>query len=507
MEPKPSLESWLKVVITRTREAYTSTPQGIIRKLPYGLGELDSPCQVFAVSLRWPKKQYIYFFKDSNRSDLELLIREDVPLDELILAVEKALSDQRFAIKLDVPALLPESYMYRGVAVPMPHETLADFIRRQFASIIKQLQSLVFIKQPPTPYPGIQIYSYWPFPGGQTKGWLWYVDGHLEEIDPEYRILDWAVEATKKNLQNDAGQVSAVAQNIQTSLPPAPIKGYGTFIYPPVWIGDLPKMDLMTMVWGVFVPPRPMFSFRYGNRVVAFGQHGLMLIEAKERREAIQQINEIFGAALLLNHELDAVRESDLGEATFSFNSSQSDPKVMVNSLTFPASLPRLKLAQEEFFSVSSDALETSKKLSVDDLKRIIEKANSLSNRSDVSDYVASLAKAHTHLRYAEYEEAFIISWRIIEKIIKEILEEQLKRSSPKEAIDRLKRRGMEVIIEVMNVIGGLYEGDYGNLMQLKSIRNKMIHGDYDINGNEASKCYEMAFALVLRQIQSLQRR
>ena len=499
MEPKPSLESWLKVVITRAREVYASAPQEIIRRLPYGLGELGSPCQVFAVSLRWPKKQYIYFFKNSNRSDLELLIREDVPLDELIPTVESALSDQRFAIKLDVPALFPIASMYKGVAVPMPHETLADFIRRQFASIIKQLQSLVFIKQPAIPYPGIQVYSHWPFPEGQTKGWLWYVDGHLEEIDPEYMILDWEVEAAKKSSQNNAAQVSTAAQNLQTGPLLTSIKGYGTFIYPPVWIGDLPKMDLMTMIWGVFVPPRPMFSFRYKSKVVAFGQQGLMLIEAKERGEAIQKMNEIFGAALLLNHEFDAVRESDLGEATFSFSGSEINPKAMVDSITFPASLPRLQLAQEEFFSVSSDALETSKKLSVDDLSRIIEKANSLSSRPDASDYIASLAKAHTHLRYAEYEETFIISWRIIERIIKENLEEQLKRSSSKEAIDRLKRRSMEIIIEVMNVIGGLDKGDYGKLMKLKSKRNKMIHNDYEIRGDEARECYEMAFALVLR--------
>ena len=114
------------------------------------------------------------------------------------------------------------------------------------------------------------------------------------------------------------------------------------------------------------------------------------------------------------------------------------------------------------------------------------------------------LLDSFTHLMNGEYSQSFILSWTIIEQFIEFQLEHlTTNRNLTQKRKKKLYRQTIDNKLEILNFSNFLINKDYLEIMELKKLRNKFMHGLVVIIKEDAKRSFYLSKALILNLLGS----
>jgi len=355
----------------------------------------------------------------------------------------------------------------------------SKILEDRFLSMIHQLRNQHFRKPPATSRIGGKSMLV-------SRDFSWDIEGNIAEID-KTKIVTKIVEEAKKEVARTKVKPSV------PSPPKPPINSCATYFYPPIWVGKLPRKTFKEKARGSLVFPKKALNLEYKDRVVVINQDGLIAIGEENIPKATRMLNEIMATFLLMDIEATAVRELEV-----------SDAKIDSSSLTITqwgtrARTLRTQLA--DFFPQQQPMLEGRTGIGNEDLIRLIQQAERISNDPDLSDFLTFFLEAHTHLENSEYSQSFIMSWVIVERqmywLWKKFLREERIPSERRKKLTFPPIWTIDFVLEVLNLQGQLSREAYRGLMSLKTKRNSIIHLGESTTPEEAEKCFKVAREIV----------
>jgi hypothetical protein len=154
----------------------------------------------------------------------------------------------------------------------------------------------------------------------------------------------------------------------------------------------------------------------------------------------------------------------------------------LVNPILIPFNLGRMNVSEERLIRATRLAAEIAKD-------------------SILKNLAAFILEAHTLLKNAEYSQSLQSSWLVFETHIDRIWNDHVKSQNiDKNRMSKFQDRNRwsaDYIIETLNLVGKLDITMYKYLMEVKAIRNRIVHSGTNVSKDEAQKCLEIATQLV----------
>jgi hypothetical protein len=309
-----------------------------------------------------------------------------------------------------------------------------------------------------------------------------HIDGkHLISDNPH--TVAWIVLGSLLNL--DAGEVAsecikaitgAAKPTVQTAQPEEEkviVKGFGTYIYPPIWVGETPKPGgLRDKIVGL-----PLYEYSseraitevYRERPIIVTRDGYIAITEKEKPKALEFLNHIMSALLVLGTPVYMIRENDLGAATI------KERGFAINYRTFSQ---RGWLFDQRF---SADAVSPSRSrptVEVEKMKKAIKWAEVFIVNPKVATLLLLHLEARTHFLNSEYKQALVVSWVILEDFhVKDLWSSQIqKRMSDADRLGKLGSWEVDKKLEALDIAGAITSEEYALFMKIKGARNEVVH-------------------------------
>lgn len=328
------------------------------------------------------------------------------------------------------------------------------------------------------------------------NGFTWFVLGSIAELDP-VELTSSIMNEARKN-ESTKAIVSSNAQVPVREEKPKIVTGFGTFYYPPVWIGKRPELTFRQRFFGFAMGMMTTSSTKYKGREVRFTQDGYVLIGEPNKTKCMRLLNEIMAVTAFSGIPVYSVRENDVGEASFVMGSD------MVSQMAFPASAERAALAWHQW-SMDEQALKQYRQTSVDTFIQIVRKAEEAAAQPAASDYLVYLLEAFTLMQNSEYMESFIMSWLVLERHLAKLWESYLQEES---VSGSRKRKLMDPIfwsvdymIEVLSLSGKVTGEEYKLLMRFKTKRNDITHEGSITTLPECKECFDTAMSSVRKEL------
>ena len=192
------------------------------------------------------------------------------------------------------------------------------------------------------------------------------------------------------------------------------INGFGAYIFPPVWVDEIPKASLQQRIISDLniLFHQKAVEGTYNKRIFIVTKDGFVVIGIDNKYNALRELNTIMASAIISEIPMLSVKDFELGEVTidtqkkeitvFSMN-LESLRNVLGSSVYTQPSLPR-------------DREIISSKTLVD----IIETAEKISKNEQLQSLSLLLLESYTHLVNMEFSPAFLLSWYVIENWLME---------------------------------------------------------------------------------------
>jgi len=431
------------------------------------LDDFFSPCQVLLLWFKDANFQYLICTHDDNRKDLEIEVEGPIPSYGAIGRLDTILRDPKWNRKLtekEKKQVFPEMTV------------ISEMLEGLFLNIIQELRNRPLRKPPTTSFVGRKYILI-------SRDFVWHISGNIAEIDKAKmvtKILDQAKKEAK----------------IKPAAPPHPkplINSSVTYFYPPIWVGKVSKKTFKEKARGAYILPTKALDLEYKGRIMIINQDGLIVIGEENVHKATRMLNEIMATSLLLGLEANAVRELEVGNAKID-SSSLTIASWGTRAYTLRTQLAYIFLPQQL-------RLEDRTNVRSEDINKIIQQAERISQDPDISDFLTFFLQAHTHLKNSEYSQSFIMSWVIIERqmlwLWKKFLKEEQMPKKRRDKLTNLAYRTIDFVIEGLNIGGRLSKKEYEDLIVLKNKRNDIIHQGESTTLEEAEKCFQMAKSIV----------
>ncbi|MCK4482118.1 hypothetical protein KAU55_02755 [Candidatus Bathyarchaeota archaeon] len=401
---------------------------------------------------------------------MEIQIESPIPTYEAIDRMDSILKDPKWNRELSEKE---KKHVYPRT------KTFSRILEDSFLTIIGDIRTHLFNKPAATSLVGRKMTLI-------SRDFSWGIEGNIAEID-KTKLVDKILEQAKQ-------EVARAKSKPPAPPPPKPsIKSCITYFYPPIWVGKPPSKTFKEKAHGSFIfRTKKALNLEYKGRIVIIGKDGLITIGEEDIPKATRMLNEIMATFLLMDFEASAVRELEVGTATVD---SQS---LTVASWGIRTDTLRTQLA---YPFRPQQLLEYRLEVGKEDLIKVIRQAERISEDPDLSDFLIFFLEANTHLRNSEYSQSFIMSWVIVERHLfwlwnKFVKEERM----PRKRRDKLTNPvywTTDFVIEGLNIDGRFSQGDYEDLMSLKSKRNDIIHLGEGTTLAEAEKCFRIASDIV----------
>jgi hypothetical protein len=416
------LRSYLTELIKRFREKAKTLPVETQVMLPKTLVDFSSPCQILVIWAKEPEFQIIIITHLRELGDEHIEIHGPIENSSLLDYIENQV------LSLDIINRLGR-------------DTVEDFI----AWSIQRLQGHYGPLSSPRPSESkILVQTKLNFYGPHAVGWL--VLGNLLRCDVSELIDGCFRDLTTKT------PLSAPLPEEKVIL-----EGFGTYIRPPVWIGKVPrfkeKVWILSSDFPWFLSERVIVDVYKGVPFIAL-RDGYIAIGVKERSKALELLNEIAAALLLLGIPVYTIREAAVGGALFMEKIALRSPIDPHRSLIFRPVVDERKL---------KDALKL---------------AELITTNEKVKTFILLFHEAFSHFKGSEYKQALIMSWAILEEYIDDLLISSLpKITSDKNRLNKiLKNWNVDQKLEVLDISNVIPSDEYNLLMKIKRARNKLVH-------------------------------
>lgn len=279
------------------------------------------------------------------------------------------------------------------------------------------------------------------------------------------------------------------------------INGFGAYIFPPVWVDEIPKASLQQRIISDLniLFHQKAVEGTYNKRIFIVTKDGFVVIGIDNKYNALRELNTIMASAIISEIPMLSVKDFELGEVTidtqkkeitvFSMN-LESLRNVLGSSVYTQPSLPR-------------DREIISSKTLVD----IIETAEKISKNEQLQSLSLLLLESYTHLVNMEFSPAFLLSWYVIENWLMERWDNLLNDKSIS-GKRREKLRGhllyktADRIIEVFNLVSEISNEEYFQLMKFKDTRNGIVHSGIVPSREIVDECFNYAHRIVKNCVQ-----
>ncbi|AIF69452.1 hypothetical protein PAP_05205 [Palaeococcus pacificus DY20341] len=480
---KQKLQEWFLGLIGKFREEYDKLSDE--EKFFVGNTGYQAPCQIEVFWVNEPLEwQIIIITHDSTRKDMEVIINGPYKGYEFFPKLEKIMNEERW--ERTIP---PDSPYYGAEKGTIKYSDIFVGILSNFR---QQIESLVFSRIPKGLGMGIS------FP---SNGWCQLVYGRIDELTQE-EIIARIIDDAKRNAREhrEEGKVSSTAKPKKKE---ERLKGYGTYVYPPVWVGEAPEFSFVQKVMGNnFFIPKIVLKTKFNNKPLIIRSDGFVGIVHENKEDVLKWINVIFGTALLLDKfSCYFVRESEIAS-------------IEVNPTTMEIAGMRIPLTTLRTYQVDPIVskhvfhLKREKVIPKEDIKEAIKIAELISKNKELADEIIFLLSGFTHYQEHEYQQAFIATWIVIEKYLSQLWENFIRRRNlSKRRREKLTNSLLwrtDHILETLNLTGKLDEDVYRLLMDLKSKRNKFIHEGKPIKKEDAGKVLSFAILILREEIKKI---
>jgi len=475
-QERQKLKKWLLELIEKFREEYGKLSDE--EKRFVGNSGYQPPCQIEIFWINEPIEwQILVITHDLTRPDKEIIINGPYKGYEFLSKLEKIMKEERWS-----RIIPPDSPFYGAKTGTLKY---SDIFAGIFQNFKRHIESSIFYRT----QKGVRMG--WGFP---NNGLCQLTYGRIDELSQEKLITEIITSAKANAKEYKKRKISPTTGNLKKE---EHLKGYGTYFYPPVWIGEAPKFSFIQKVTGnEFVPPRTILKTRVNGKHVIVRSDGFIGIVHEDKKEVLKLVNVIFGTVLLLNiAPCHFARESEISE--IEFNPTTLDIRSMTTPITTLRTYQVDPMASRHVFH-----LRKRKVIPKKDIEKVIEVADSILKNNELSNNVVLLLSAFSHYEESEYPQAFITSWIIIEKHISQlwtrVLREKGLKKKRREKLTNSHLWHADHILEALNMLGKLDDDTYDLLMTLKSNRNKFIHEGAPIKEENAKKALDFAI-LILR--------
>lgn len=290
----------------------------------------------------------------------------------------------------------------------------------------------------------------------------WVVVGSLQNLDKKEIIRSFLASIKSST------QVTSIALPQEENVI---IQGVGSYIHPPVWIGEPPEpKSLKEKMFDIPLLSRSkniVLKETYKGIPVVFTKNGYIAVGVTDKLLAQEYINEILAILLLRGILVNAVREADLSEIKITERGGES---ISWNPLNLRS------LAYE--LSIYNPSLLPRTIVSEENIRKSIKLAELLTSDERIKTLLLLYLEAYTYLQNSEYKQSLIIGWIIIEDFyIKDLwMQYILKISDDKRRISKLGSWSVDERLEALNIAGILRNEDFSLLMKIKDIRNEVVH-------------------------------
>ena len=463
MEIIKSIDSWLKQLITKFREKFQALDTSLQKQINT-LENLSAPIQVEVLWVVKDEKnfQLLVFTHDIELEDLYIKIHGPYSITEEISDIEHFIYQDRF--KGSISRVLEDHFL-----------NAAKYIEKYRETAIPGESSL-----------GQK--------GQQGFLWIWY---GLSQGSNENIIINNIFKDKSEEFPEMNAHFKQFRDDIKNS-----IESFGVCIYPPIWVGEVPKVLLEDKLKGeVFQLLQKFikieFNRLYKGRILIITNDGYIAIGEPKRELALNFFNEILSIILLNNIGVFSVKEFDIAHTYIHKERKQLiQPGFTGRSIEIfnrrlkPVSRDfkrnRLIFTKEEFSSI----LSSSEKITQDEKNSLL---------------LRILLDSFTHLRNGEYSQSFILSWTIIEQFIEFQLEKLMTdRKLTRKRKKKLYRQTIDNKLEILDFSNFLADKDYSEIMELKKLRNKFMHRLVVIIKEDAKRSFYLSKTLIQNLLGSM---
>ncbi len=325
---------------------------------------------------------------------------------------------------------------------------------------------------------------------------IWNLYSTLESIDFQEQARK-SVHGYKANYAQIQKQKTEQSEQIKEYEPNA-IKGYGTYLYPPILIGELKptireqiedkEFDLLN---------ENVVIDEFDEKPLIMTREGLVGIQTKKSRNVDQIISTIAATALLMDVPLHAHKYSEL--ATLSFD--KKTQKISGSNWS-ESSLRTQMFSYTRRFEPSRHTL-VRLQISVKDMELILEEAKKIWKDGTKIDILKLILGAFTFFDSGEFSQSFILSWTVIEKHMYELWNKKLQSSKISNSrIRNLSDWNVYRITEILHLDRTISDDEYYKIKNLRDLRNDLFHDGYGVTETQTEDCFKEAFGIVAKKVE-----
>jgi hypothetical protein len=448
---------WLREFLREYRKIYKKLTPEDRSKRKFDLCDFSPICEIHWIWLVNPNIQILAVRHLSTENTDELYVYGPISYDEAPERLEEILSSppflQRLTLKESERFLLTEEeaifrtpvegFLLNVFNNPPSHTTVAA---SKEEPIVTSMTTL----------------------GGSNFAWL--IVGDLSELSPPR-----AAEKMFPSLAPErVSQPEAVQAEEAELVPNAIAKGYGTYFYPPVWIGDSRGETFKDKTASGLMrrASEVVLSTTYRERPMFVTTAGFVAVVCKTKEVACQLLNELMLGAIFEGLSAHTVHLREIGNIEVDLQ------KGTITRTHLELVSPRTRQAPYMGSQLSLSLSLYYQRVDTEQLKRALAKAEKLA-KTIPSEWISLFLAGYTHYENLEYTQSFLMLWLIVEQYV-HALWSNLINSVPKKRKDKFLRVpsywSVDHSIELLNLMKCLSQSEYNALMAFKKKRNDIVH-------------------------------
>jgi hypothetical protein len=473
LSKKEALKTWLLNFIDEIRTSYEALDESSRSQSEYV--DLRNNCQIEVFWLEYPENQVIVFTFNSERYDKEVFIYGPSNIEPLLDEVAEVTQTDRWNSFADVARFAPK----KGAKAPFARAFELLFI-----------EYLRIIREKPFEL------NAWYIEKFSEQNICIFSRGNITEADFRSMARTFLPIFAKDPFQ--IYKTTQERRRIRSLWP----EGFGSYFYPPLWIGKKPKRDFKLEALGTDYMVPEAFNLEFDGIRMTVNSDGFVGLQTGDKAIAQERLNIIFGSAAISSVSCFKAKESDIQPIRFEPKSLKVDVQSELPHHSRPSSFSTTDRTR---------SIAELRAISKTKMQRIIQEA-ALIIQKDLSADFSLWFEAYDHFKNREDEQSFVMSWIVIERYLYHLLENHLTElahkgrisAEKKEKISKLQVASLLLFLSATECID---ENDYSKLVELNNSRNKLVHKGVPISRRISKKCLKYSEGIIRQHIADAQPR
>jgi len=470
-ELKEKLRNWLIELISHFREELEKLPFDKQKIASLSLEDLSEVCQLLVIWAKDPEFQIIIITHSNSLEDKLIEIYGPVDNNNLV-------------------GLIEYDVLKSPIIEVIGREKVENALIYNLRMILYHLNPLISIPKPAI----LNKHRISDSPYAVS----WIVVGNLLHLNSKgfAKIL---IDNIKSSLESTPSQQSSQAGKLI-------LEGFGTYVYPPIWIGEIPKPRFFReKVFGMplwISATEKIIVETYKNRPVVITRDGFIAIGEKDKWKALELLNELMSVLLLRGIPCNVIREVDLEETKITETSLERAWSPLSGRALLPQRLFIDYFSSFPSYSTLYSASLPLKSIKEVDMRKIVKLAELLTIDDRMKTLLLLYLEAFTYFLNTEYKQSLIMGWIIIEDYyVKDLWMEHISKITDEKRMSKLASWTVDARLEALNISHVLTDEEYLLLMEIKNVRNEVVHEGKLPKKEIVERCLNLVSKIVQKYI------